>query len=262
MVIVLLALLTACVGICIGLELRYQDRLSARQGTRIQTQPPTTAESVTQPTTIPPETFPAEQTLPPETEPPTEPSTQPLPEPEDHEFVRIRDYIPDIVVDLRYATENNFTGQKIYDFTDAWLRYGTVKKLMAVQEALQQQGLSLKIWDAFRPPAAQFKLWEVYPVAEFVANPNGGNFSPHSRGHTVDITLVDSEGNELEMPTEFDDFSHYANRDYSDCTEAAAANARLLENLMEENGFTAYYSEWWHFVDTTRYDVEQEFVPE
>lgn len=67
------------------------------------------------------------------------------PEPADEEFVRVRDYIPDIVVDLHYATENNFTGQRIYDFTEAWLRYGTVKKLMLVQEELKQSGLYLKI---------------------------------------------------------------------------------------------------------------------
>jgi len=261
LVIVLMSLLLMCVAACICLEIRYQNRISVVQTIPTQSTSAPAEETVTEPPTIPTETAPPEETEPPETEAQTEPQTQPLPEPEDHEFVRVQDYIPDIVVDLRYATENNFTGQKIYDFTDAWLRYGTVKKLMAVQDALQQQGLSLKIWDAFRPPAAQFKLWEVYPVAEYVANPNGGNFSPHSRGHTVDITLVDMDGNELEMPTGFDDFSHYANRDYSDCTETAAANARLLEDLMEENGFTAYYSEWWHYVDTTRYDVEQEFIP-
>ena len=68
--------------------------------------------------------------------------------------------IPDVIVDLRYSTENNFTNQKIYDFTDVWLRYGTIKKLMLVQEELKQYGCVLKIWDGFRPTSAQFKLWE------------------------------------------------------------------------------------------------------
>ena len=93
---------------------------------------------------------------------------------DDEMFVRIRDYIPDIVVELKYATADNFTGQIIYDFEDAFLRYGTVKKLRAVQDALREQGLSLKIWDAFRPVSAQFRLWEVYPDATFVANPQTG----------------------------------------------------------------------------------------
>ncbi|MDE6929141.1 MAG: hypothetical protein K2P02_00065, partial [Lachnospiraceae bacterium] len=65
------------------------------------------------------------------------------------DFVNVEDYIEDIYVELRYSTADNFTGQKIYEFSDAYLRYGTAKKLMCVQEKLREQGLSLKIWDAF-----------------------------------------------------------------------------------------------------------------
>ena len=215
----------------------------------------TTVKPTTQaPTTVPPTT----QTVPPTTEPAL-PTTQP-PEPEESVFVRIRDYIPDIVVDLKYATEDNFTGRVIYDFTEPYLRYGTVKKLMAVQEALRAQGLRLKIWDGFRPVSAQFMLWDVCPDPTYVANPNLG-FSSHSRGNTVDITLVDTDGKELVMPTGFDDFSTLADRDYSDCTAEAANNARILETIMEENGFKPYFGEWWHYADTVSYDVEQEFYP-
>lgn len=182
------------------------------------------------------------------------------PEPADEEFVRIKKYIPDAVIELRYASENNFTGQQIYDFTDAWLRYGTVKKLMAVQEKLKAEGLYLKIWDAFRPPAAQFTLWEAYPDATYVSDPNKG-FSSHSKGNTVDVTLVNAEGIEMIMPTDFDDFTALADRDYSDCSNEAAKNAMLLEKLMEENGFKLYQGEWWHYSDTVSYDVEQSFTP-
>ena len=170
------------------------------------------------------------------------------------------DYIPTITQDLRYATENNFTGQKIYDFTQVYLRWGTVKKLMDVSRELEAQGLYLKIWDGFRPVSAQFRLWEVYPDPTFVSNPETG-YSSHSRGNTVDLTLVDSTGRELEMPTGFDDFSALADRDYSDCPETAAANARALETLMEQYGFTGYFGEWWHFSDTQTYPVEMEFIP-
>lgn len=198
-----------------------------------------------------------------ETVEPSMPETQPalpLPEPEDEDFVRVKDYIPDIVVELRYATENNFTGQVIYDFTELWLRYGTVKKLMAVQAEVGQSGLSLKVWDGFRPTAAQFKLWEVCPDATYVANPNNG-FSSHSRGNTVDLTLVYADGTELTMPTGFDDFSRLADRDYSDCSPEAAANARFLENVMKKHGFKPYTGEWWHFSDTQSYPVEKDFQP-
>ena len=186
--------------------------------------------------------------------------TMPVIEPQDADFVRIIDYIPTAVIDLRYAIENNFTGEVIYDFQDAWLRYGTVKKLMLVAKELEKQGLYLKIWDGFRPISAQFKLWDVYPDATFVANPNTG-FSSHSRGNTIDVTLVDANGYELLMPTEFDDFSALANRSYNDCDPDAASNAILLENLMKKHGFEPYYNEWWHYSDTTSYEAEEMFDP-
>ncbi|MCD7756150.1 MAG: M15 family metallopeptidase [Firmicutes bacterium] len=182
------------------------------------------------------------------------------PEPADSDFVRVQDYLPEITVELRYATENNFTGQIIYEFTDAWLRYGTVKKLMDVQAELAKSGLSLKIWDAFRPTQAQYKLWEVFPDPTYVANPING-FSSHSRGNTVDVTLVDSTGAELTMPTGFDDFTALADRDYSDCPPDAAANAQFLEQVMKECGFIPYSGEWWHFSDEDSYPVEEDFYP-
>lgn len=185
----------------------------------------------------------------------------PKPEPADEAFVKITDYIPTASQELFYATDNNFTGQRIYEFEHAYLRYGTVKKLQKVSADLAEMGLYLKIWDGFRPVSAQFKLWEICPDPTFVANPNKG-FSSHSRGNTVDLTLVDADGVELEMPTGFDDFSDKADRDYSDCTEAEAGNARILELLMEKHGFTGYFGEWWHYADTISYPVEEEFVPE
>lgn len=136
-------------------------------------------------------------------------------EPEDDEYVLVKKYIPDIYVELRYATENNFTGVKIYDFTEAYLRYGTVKKLAQVQKELKQQGYSLKIWDAYRPFEAQQKLWEVYPDPNYVANPADG-MKKHNLGGTVDITMVAADGSIIPMPTEFDDFSLKADRNYSD----------------------------------------------
>ena len=182
------------------------------------------------------------------------------PDPQDMVFVAVADYIPDIQIDLKYSTTDNFTGQVIYGFTTVYLRYGTVKKLLSVQEDLKQLGLGLMIWDGFRPVSAQHKLWEVCPDARFVANPNTG-FSAHNRGNTVDLTLVDSEGNILPMPTAFDDFSKKADRDYSDCTQEVADNALILETLMEKHGFSGYKAEWWHFTDTASYPVEETFQP-
>lgn len=193
------------------------------------------------------------------TEPPEE--TYPPREPEDEDFVRIVDYIPTAKVELAYATVNNFTGCRIYDFTDAFLRYGTVKKLMKVSEELAEQGMGLIIWDGFRPASAQAKLWEICPDPTFVSHPVTGKRT-HCRGNTVDISLYDLEtGEELPVPTGYDNFSAYADRDYSDCAPDAAANARLLENIMEKCGFTPYFAEWWHFADGTDYPVDEFFDP-
>lgn len=181
-------------------------------------------------------------------------------DPKDSDFVRVKDYIPGVFVELKYSTSDNFTGQVIYEFEDVFLRYGTVMKLKAVSEELAEQGLFLKIWDGFRPVSAQFKLWEICPDPTFVANPNKG-FSNHSRGFAVDLTLADSQGREVEMPTVFDDFSARADRDYSDCTQIQEENARLLEKVMEKHGFSGYWGEWWHFNDTQKYDVETFFDP-
>ena len=192
--------------------------------------------------------------------PPEQPDVEPLPEPAAEDFVRVVDYIPDMQVDLRYATADNFTGEVIYPFTDAYLRYGTVGKLAAAQDALKAQGYGLLIWDAFRPVSAQFALWEICPDSRYVANPNRG-FSSHSRGNTVDVTLVALDGGAVAMPTDFDDFSAKADRDYSDVDSEAASNAAVLERAMAEAGFQPYSGEWWHFSDADRYDVETAFAP-
>ena len=176
-------------------------------------------------------------------------------EPEDDEYVLVKKYIPDIYVELRYATENNFTGVKIYDFTEAYLRYGTVKKLAQVQKELKQQGYSLKIWDASRPFEAQQKLWEVYPDPNYVANPANG-MRRHNLGGTVDITMVAADGSIIPMPSEFDDFSLKADRNYSDIdNEEAVNNVMILQNAMENNGITGYQGEWWDYSDTDEYEA-------
>lgn len=196
-----------------------------------------------------------------EAKPLPEPEPAPVPEPAPADLVAVVDYIPGIYTELRYASDNNFTHQVIYSFSDAYLRYGTVQKLASAQESLETAGYSLLIWDAFRPVSAQFKLWEICPDPAYVANPEKG-YSSHSRGSTVDITLVTLDGDPVEMPTDFDDFTAMADRDYSDVSEEAAANAGLLEEAMTVAGFKPYSAEWWHYSDTEPYPVEETFIPE
>lgn len=183
-----------------------------------------------------------------------------LPVRQDTDLVLVKDYIPDIDVDLQYATAGNFTKKQVYEFTDLYLRYGTVIKLMLAQQELRTYGLRLKVWDGFRPVSAQYDLWIAYPNPVYVVNPENG-FSDHSKGGSLDVTLVDELGYELEMPSQYDDFTSKADRNYSDCSEKAAENAALLQAVMEKYGFAGDEKEWWHFVDRTEYPVEECFDP-
>lgn len=179
----------------------------------------------------------------------------------DTDFVKITDLIPDAQIRLAYAATDNFTGQRIYAFTDAYLRCGTLNKLVKVQQELAAQGYGLLIWDAYRPMSAQERLWEICPDPAYVSDPATGNCT-HCRGSAVDVTLVDlTTGETLEMPSGFDEFSALGDRDYSDCSETAAANAALLEEVMVRNGFKPYSGEWWHYTDTTEYSKEESFDP-
>lgn len=181
--------------------------------------------------------------------------------PDDSDFVRVIDYIPDIYQHLPYASSDNFFKTKIYGFNDAYLRYGTVKKLQKVQNELALEGLSLLIWDGYRPLSAQRYLWKICPDPKYVSNPETGGRS-HCRGSAVDITLIDKKtGKELEMPSGFDEFSEKADRQYDDCTIQAGNNSKLLESVMLKYGFKPYNAEWWHFSDTEEYPVEEYFEP-
>lgn len=180
--------------------------------------------------------------------------------PDADDLVRVTDYVPNVSQRLAYATADNFTGRRIYDFTDAYLRYGTVQKLEKAVAALDEMGLTLVIWDAYRPLAAQRALFAAFPDPAYVSDPETGSRT-HCRGGAVDVTLADEYGALLEMPSGFDDFTARADRDYLDCSAVAAANARLLQEVMEDCGFVGYAGEWWHYSDAEAYPVEETFTP-
>lgn len=177
-----------------------------------------------------------------------------VPTPDDDDLVLISDYIPDAVIDLKYATTDNFTNQIIYDFKEPSLRYGTVKKLMNVQSELNKKGYTLLVWDAYRPTYAQQKLWDICPDPKYVSDPSKG-YTNHCRGNTVDVSILRSDGTSVAMPSDFDEFSKLADKDYSDVSKTAAENSQLLESVMEKCGFKGYNGEWWHYVDTVSYPI-------
>lgn len=169
-------------------------------------------------------------------------------------LVDILDVAPSILVDLRYATDDNFTGKAVYPpNARALVRKEVANELAKIQAELRRDGLGLKIWDAYRPFSVQEKFWKQMPDPLYLAQPIRGSKgemlegSMHSRGVAVDLTLVDSDGNNLEMPTEFDDFSERAHRTNQKATERAKANRTRLEQIMTKHGFKGLASEWWHF---------------
>jgi D-alanyl-D-alanine dipeptidase len=162
-------------------------------------------------------------------------------------FVDVKKHIPDIEVQLMYASENNIVGKKLYSDDSAYLRKATADKLARANEEFKKLGYRMKIWDAYRPTEVQYTLWQKVPDSRYIVEPKKG--SVHSRGAAVDITLVDRNGKEISMPTGFDGFNKKADKNYSDVSAEKAKNAKLLEKVMVENGFESVYYEWWHFND-------------
>ncbi|QIA08882.1 M15 family metallopeptidase [Draconibacterium halophilum] len=164
----------------------------------------------------------------------------------DMKLVDLENEIKSVVLDIRYATSNNFTNEVIYQSPKAYARKPVAEALKLVQDSLATLNLGLKIYDAYRPYAATIRFYEIYPNKEFVANPKNG--SRHNRGCAVDVSLVDlSNFEEIPMPTVFDDFSEKAHSKYKDLPEEIIKNRAILFGVMSHFGFTVYSSEWWHF---------------
>jgi len=163
-----------------------------------------------------------------------------------NKLVEIAQFIPGLELDIRYAGTNNFTGRQIYEQPRAFLRLPVAKALQSVSADLNQIGLGLKVFDAYRPYSATVKFYEIIGDTNFVAAPWHG--SRHNRGCAVDVTLIDlATGEELEMPTVFDDFSEKAAVDFADLPDNVMANRDLLIQAMIKHGFNTYPFEWWHF---------------
>ena len=167
---------------------------------------------------------------------------------ERNDFVLLSSLDVDIVIDLKYATADNFTKRIIYPNNLCILRRTTADKLVKANTQLKKLGYRIKVWDAYRPIYVQQIFWDTVKDSNFVANPKTGG-SMHNKGCAVDVTLVDKEGNELTMPSEFDDFSSNAFRSNPNMSKAAKINLDLLTKYMVNNGFVTLEEEWWHFVD-------------
>ncbi|GAA4462470.1 M15 family metallopeptidase [Nemorincola caseinilytica] len=162
------------------------------------------------------------------------------------EMVPLRQVIPGILLDIRYATPNNFTGRPQYKKAAAYMRRRPAEALKKVQEELAKKGLCLKIYDAYRPYSVTVALWNATTDKRYVANPRRG--SHHNRGIAADLTLADLRtGRELDMGTGFDNFTDSAHHAFAALPAQVLANRRLLKGLMWKHGFNFVPTEWWHY---------------
>jgi len=152
------------------------------------------------------------------------------------------------IIDIKYATEDNFTKKVIYPSAKCIIHKNTAEKLIKANNEFKKLGYTIKIFDAYRPYSAQKILWDAASDKSYVADPKKG--SNHNRGAAVDLTLVDKSGAEISMPSNYDEFTKRARLDYMDCSEEQINNRELLGKIMVKCGFNRIRSEWWHFDDT------------
>lgn len=164
----------------------------------------------------------------------------------DSAFVAPKAYSANYKLQIKYATEDNFTGKPLYDCANCLLRKIVADALAKAIEKLHKQGLGIVLFDCYRPLSVQQKMWELVPNPIYVADPAKG--SMHNRGNAVDISLYNLKTGELlDMGTDFDYFGKEAHHAYNQLPEEVLSNRLLLKNTMEQVGFKSITSEWWHY---------------
>lgn len=154
------------------------------------------------------------------------------------------------VVDLRYNTDDNFLGRNVYaghGVDRCWLHPVAAERLARLAPLLERRGLTLVLWDCWRPLAVQKEMWTIMPDPRYVADPKKG--SNHNRGLALDAALGDAQGKPLPMPTPFDDFTEKA-APTSACARAdkeRCVHRDLQIRLMNEAGLEVFATEWWHY---------------
>jgi zinc D-Ala-D-Ala dipeptidase len=156
--------------------------------------------------------------------------------------------LPDAVLDIRYATPDNFTGRTLYPVARCLLQPAAAGRLARAAAALRQQGFRLVLLDCYRPLSVQRALWEAMPRRGYVADPTTG--SNHNRGAAVDLSLADLAGLPVEMPTGYDAFGPRARAWATEgLTRRARRHRDTLRTAMTAAGFQVNPVEWWHFDD-------------
>jgi D-alanyl-D-alanine dipeptidase len=152
---------------------------------------------------------------------------------------------PDLLLDMRYAGDDNFLGRAVYDAARCLLVPDAAERLLAAERALRAEGYRLVVWDCYRPRSVQYLMWEILPDPDYVADPERG--SRHNRGAAVDVGLRALDGSEVPLPTAHDDFTPRAHRDAVDLPPEAIETRERLERAMVAQGWIPLPTEWWHF---------------
>lgn len=151
-----------------------------------------------------------------------------------------------IILDLRYASVNNVCNRVLYKEPKCFISDEAFDHLMLARDLAFEQGYKLKIFDAYRPVQIQKEMFELFGDNGFVSNPATGSI-PHCRGVAVDLTLTDLGGNELDMGSDFDEFSEIAFHGNASVSDLAKKNRYLLLGIMMTAGFDFFRNEWWHY---------------
>jgi D-alanyl-D-alanine dipeptidase len=161
-------------------------------------------------------------------------------------LVALDKYVPQIRLNIKYATADNLMGRPVYKTSQAFLRRPAALALAGVQKELRQYGYGLMIFDGYRPYSATVEFYEKFRDSTYVASPYTG--SRHNRGCAVDLTLYDLQtGKPLSMPTAFDSFDKRAWANYANLPPPVLHHRELLQEVMLRHGFQIYPYEWWHF---------------
>ncbi|GAA3510000.1 M15 family metallopeptidase [Aquimarina addita] len=163
----------------------------------------------------------------------------------DSDFVNIEEYSGDFMLDMKYATPDNFLKEAVYDCAKCYIRVPVAKALLKANDTLMKLGYRLRFFDCYRPYSVQKKMWKIFPNPGYVADPKGGSI--HNKGAAVDISLVTLDGSSIDMGTEFDFFGKEAHHSYTKLSAEVLAHRKLLKTIMENHGFKTIRTEWWHY---------------
>ncbi len=160
-------------------------------------------------------------------------------------FVNIENISQDFVLDMKYATQDNFLKEKVYSCAKCYVRDEVADALIEANKDFMKLGYKIKFFDCYRPHSVQKKMWKIFPNPGYVADPKGGSI--HNKGAAVDITLVKLDGTEVDMGTNFDHFGKEAHHAYRDLSKTVLNNRKILRETMNKHGFRTIRTEWWHY---------------